>query len=184
MRLSLQYIAGYFDADGCVTAHFGQQANRAWRPWVGVDVCFFGQNFDMLDEIRAALGCGKLRAVLTGPTATRSGCYRLEFTRPETARVLTAIQPYVRLKREQVALALQLRATINPRRGGRGVAKVTDAEQEERVALVARISELNRRDGKAFRTKWVKSVEPSVAGDAAETIPSQSSEGHARLKLA
>lgn len=182
MRLSLEYIAGYFDADGTVTAHFGQQANRAYRPWVGIDVCIFGQNFNMLDEIRTSLGCGRIRAVLNN---TGSGVYRLEFTRPETRSVLAMIHPFVRLKREQVTLALELASTINPRRGGKGRAKITDDEQAVREQCVRRISELNRADGKAFRTKWVNSVNLSEAPDVAtETIPSQPAEGHAKLKLA
>ena len=70
MRLHIAYIAGYFDADGCVTAHFGQQANRAYRPWVGIDLTFAGQNYNMLDEIRQTLGCGAIRVALN---ATKSG---------------------------------------------------------------------------------------------------------------
>ena len=180
MRLHFAYIAGYFDADGCVTAHFGQQANRAWRPWVGIDLTFAGQNFDMLDEIRQSLGCGRIRAVRN---ALNSGCYRLEFTRPETRRILAQLQPYVRLKREQVALALELATTIGPRRGGKGRAKVTDEEHALRQQIVARISELNRRDGKAFRSKWVNSVKLSAVPNVAiETIPSQAGEGRQVLR--
>lgn len=180
MQLHVAYIAGYFDADGCVTAHFGQQANRAYRPWVGIDLCFFSQNFEMLDEIRASLGCGQIRPVLN---VMGSGCYRLEFTRPETRMVLALIQPYVRLKREQIALALDLAKTIDPHRGGRGRAKVTDEEHQLRQHCVARISELNRRDGKVFRTKWVNSVKLSaVPNVAVETIPSQAVEGRQVLR--
>lgn len=175
MRLHIAYIAGYFDADGNVTAYFGQQSNRAWRPWVGIDLSFCGQNYEMLDEIRDSLGCGQIRPVVNGKG---SGAYRLEFTRPETRELLALLQPYVRLKREQVALALELAKTINPRRGGKGRAKVTDEEHALRQHCVARISELNQRDGKAFRTKWVNSVKPSGAPDVAtETIPSQAATG-------
>lgn len=182
MRLSPEYIAGYFDADGTVTAHFGAQANPAWRPWVGIDACIYGQSFTMIDEIRMSLGYGHIRPVFNN---TGSGCYRLEFTRPETAAFLSHIQPFVRLKVEQVTLALLLRATINPRRGGRGKAMVTDEEHAQRVILVKRISELNQHHGQAFRTKWVNSVKLSAVPDVtAETIPSQSEEGYATRKRA
>jgi hypothetical protein len=180
MQLSLEYIAGYFDADGTVVAHFGQQANRTWRPWVGIDVCFYSVSFDMLEEISLTLGCGLIRPVLNN---TGTGCYRLEFGRPDTRRILKQIQPFVRLKREQVALALDLAATINPKRGGRGRGKITDEEQALREHAVARISALNQYLGKAFRTKWVNSGEPfaSVYPNA-KTIPSQAAVGETILR--
>jgi hypothetical protein len=175
MRLHIAYIAGYFDADGTIYAYFGQQANKAWRPWVGIDLCFFGQNFEMLTKIQATLQCGAIRPVLNN---IGSGCYRLEFSRPDTRKVLALLQPYVQLKREQVELALQVANTINAKRGGRGRGKLTDEEQQFREFAVARISELNRHDGKAFRTKWVNSVKLSVVPDVAtETIPSQAATG-------
>jgi hypothetical protein len=176
MQLSIEYIAGYFDADGSVFAYFGQQANRTWRPWVKVEAQFAGQNFEMLELIRTSLDCGGTIGAWRNNTG--SGAYRLGFTRPETLAVLTKLEPHVRLKHEQVLLGLALAKTINPRRGGKGVAKITDAEQAFREQTVARISALNKNDGQVFRTKWVNSVEPSMAPDVAvETMPSQAATG-------
>jgi LAGLIDADG endonuclease len=173
MRLHIAYIAGFLDADGCINAHLQLQAVRHRCPAFGIDVTFANQDLGVLEAIQETLSAGKIRAVRNN---NRSGSYRLDFSRPETKRVLETLLPYLVIKREQAELALLAIATINPRRGGKLF--VTPEERAYRMTVIQRMQELNQRNGKAFRTKWVNSVEPSTfAVTGVETMPSQAATG-------
>jgi LAGLIDADG endonuclease len=174
MRLSIEYIAGFFDADGCVSSHFQPQANRAWVPALGIDVTFDNQDLSVLEDIMETFGCGKIELRRNN---TGSGCYHITFSRRDTKRILEMLIPHLRIKREVAKLALMGLNTINPKRGGRGIGRIRPEEIEFRKMVVEKMSEMNHANGKAFRTKWVKSVEPSTANVVDETMPSQAATG-------
>lgn len=177
MRLHLAYIAGFLDADGTILVRLQKQALTRWSPSLHVQLGIYNQDQAVLLDIVETLGCGRIRAVRSGC----SGVYRIEFTRRDTKQVLELLLPYLRIKREQAQLGLL--ALSAPRYSGRG--KIVPTEMiEYRQSLVARSKELNARNGKAFRTKWVNSVDPSETPHVvAETIPSQAAAGAEGIPL-
>lgn len=167
----MAYIAGFLDADGTIVGYFQKQARPEWLPAFGVNVMFFNQDLEVLEDIRSTLKMGVIRVTRSG----YSGVYRLHFTRPETKKVLQRLLPYLRSKRQQAVLALAGMETTGYARNG-----VPPEVAAYRRDLVAEIQRLNRRHGKAFRTKWVNSGDPSSVGHVAdETIPSQAVGGPA-----
>lgn len=171
MRLHLAYLAGFFDADGSIVVSLQKQALARWTPALHVTLSFYNQDYGVLENIKATLGFGRLRAMRCG----FSGVYRIEFTRRETLIVLEHLLPYLQVKREQAQLGIL--ALTAPKYYGRGHQVPVD-QQEYRQSLVARSKELNQRNGKAFRSKWVNSVDPSgLPSQGTETMPSQAAAG-------
>lgn len=173
MKLSLAYIAGYLDADGSISASIVKGAHyRMKRAALAFSVNICGQNLDVLVKIMNTLECGDIRAYRGGYNRS-SGAYRYDITVEHMERVLTSLIPYLQLKKTQAELVLALLATRS-----RGSHKITDDVLNLRQRIVTTISELNRRDGKVYRSKWVNSVEPSSSFVVKyEAIPSQAAEG-------
>lgn len=175
MRLHVAYIAGFLDADGSITAYCQPQTYGRIGWAIGIDVTFFNQDYEVLADIRETLDCGIIRAVRCG----HSGVYRLEFSRRQTKSILELLLPHLRVKRRQAELSLKVIATQG--KGGRR--RITDTVLAYRKDLIAQISELNQRNGKALRKNWVNSVKPSAVPDvAAETIPSQAPAGSTHVE--
>jgi hypothetical protein len=171
MRLHLAYIAGLFDGEGSLVVHLQKQSVATRASSLHVQFSIYNQDLSIMQEILETLGCGKIRAVKCG----FSGVYRLEFSRQETQKVLELLAPYIRVKREQVQLGLL--ALSAPLYKGR-YKSVPPEEIEHRLSLVARSKELNARNGKAFRSKWLNSVDPLDSGYVdTKTIPSQAATG-------
>lgn len=171
MILHAAYIAGFLDGDGSVSArlapqHAGAHFAPAFIPLVG----FYNQDYDVLTDLQETLGCGKIVAYNT--KGMGSGCYRLMVPLSSTKRVLELILPYLRVKRQQAQLVLAGLETKSA-----GSAKITPEVQTLREAIVQQVSALNKANGKAYRTKWVNSVDTSSPVTDEETIPSQASAG-------
>lgn len=171
MILHVAYIAGFLDGDGSISVrlmpqHAGNHFAPAFMPSVG----FYNQDYDVLAEIQETIGCGKIVAHNTG--FNNSGCYRLMVPLSETKRVLEMLLPYLRVKRQQARLVITGLETKSS-----GSFKITPEVQALRQAIVQQVSALNKANGKAYRTKWVNSVNTSSSVTVEETIPSQASEG-------
>jgi hypothetical protein len=171
MRLHIAYIAGFLDGDGSISArlvkqHSGDHFAPAFVPIVG----FFNQNYGVLADIQETIACGQIVAYNT--SSMGSGCYRLMVPLSQIRRVLEMILPYLRVKQTQAQLVL---AGLDTRQ--RGSSRITGEVQLLRETICQQVSALNKADGKAYRTKWVNSVDHSPAVMSVESIPSQSSVG-------
>lgn len=175
MELHLSYIAGFLDGDGSITAFLVKPSASGRRPRLDVKIYFFNQNLEVLLFIKDVLGCGVL---LNHKTSAISGCYRLDIPISDSADVLRKLIPYLRVKKRQAELALEARMTINPK-GGRTA--ISGDIQSHRECLVEEIQRLNARDGKAYKAKWVNSVDLSKDVMAEETIPSQVAVGEGNV---
>lgn len=178
MRLSYQYIAGFFDADGCVScslidqAKYGKSApsgKSTMMPHVGI--C--NQNLNVLVDIMETFQCGDILACVGNRKRGSTGAYRWEIPNPDIRRVLEKLIPYLQTKKEQARVMLMLLDTRTTKRS-RGLSPEV---VEHRQALTQRLRELNHADSQAYRTKWVNSVELSkscrLVARYGETIPSQ-----------
>jgi len=91
--LSLEYIAGFFDGEGCVI--IAQSGNRFW-----LVVSLTQRKREILEMIQKQFG-GYLDCV---------GISRLRFSCEQAAQFLKAIQPFVIVKKKEIALALKFQA--------------------------------------------------------------------------
>jgi hypothetical protein len=156
MKLTFEYIAGFFDGDGCVSCSLIKQASGRYKSTMMPHVGFFSQNLEVLMDVMETLQCGDILACIGSRQAKRgvTGAYRWECPNPDIPRVLQALLPHLRIKREQAKVMLMLMDTrcstrVEPDRMLEVVV--------QREVLVARLQELNRRDSQAYKEKWVNS---------------------------
>lgn len=95
MTVSLNYIAGFFDADGCVSL-----MRQGCDLWV-VNVSFAQSSRPILEEIRASLDCG---GTICEKRYTGSGertAYELIYRATKGIAAAKALIPHLRVKRAQ-----------------------------------------------------------------------------------
>lgn len=148
------------DGDGSITARIAPQgAGAHFAPSFIPIVGFYNQDLAVLEDIRETLGTGRITAWASG----HSGCYRLMIPMRQVPRVLEVLLPYLRVKAKQAELVL-----VGLKAKSIGSSRVSEETQALRKALAQQIQDLNHSNGKAYRTKWVNSVDTS-----SEAIPSQ-----------
>ena len=136
-NVSAEYAAGLFDGEGCVTSYFhsGKYAQ------VAAKVCMTDPR--PLKGLSTTFG-GKVRPIKD----IRKAHYKPQFEwivySKDAKTFFEAILPYAIVKRDQIALALELLSLI----GGRGAPRrnqVTYPNAEQRELLVQQIRTLNTR---------------------------------------
>jgi hypothetical protein len=101
MNLSLEYIAGFFDGEGCITSQLQYITGKYEKyPRVSVQITITQKSTIVLNEIQKMYG-GTVR--LKG-----SGCSVLNITgKDKMHKFLTDITPYLVEKKEQAEIALE-----------------------------------------------------------------------------
>ena len=164
MLPSLEYIAGFLDGDG----HIGITVSRpkGSAPQHYARVTFYSQSLVLLKEIQEVLGGGGTLSCNFSKENSRfgsSGCYRLYLSPTQAVPAAEKLLPYLRIKKEQAQLVLDLSASIrdNPVRGRtkNGWRNKTKPEVlAYRDALYARMKELNHELSRKFSEIRVNSV--------------------------
>lgn len=136
MDAELIYLAGFFDGEGSIMIkHNGPSAAR--KNGVGSVVVSVGQTWDWpLLRYQARFG-GKIYRSTRG-----RGHWYWRVTAKAAFQMLEQLTPFLLLKRPQAEAALAFSRTIK-RPGGRQ--RVADATVQERVKLISKVKELNRR---------------------------------------
>lgn len=174
MKLPIAYIAGYMDADGCITGSLTlNKRSLKNRSCLQFSVTFCSQNLAVLSDIMETLECGEIRAYINSGYKT-SGAYRYDIPTSDIGRVLNLLIPFLQHKRTQAEVILAMLQTRS-----RGSHRVTDEVMELRQQLIATLHRLNGQDSEDYRKKWVNSVETSYNSLVSkwEAIPSQAAEG-------
>ena len=165
MRLSLEYVAGFLDCDGTVVV---VKANTGKRPRYYGKIMFYSQNLTALEGVKDTVG-GKIWAGY--------GVYRLQLSPRDAVAALTALVPYLIIKKEQAKRVLILQEMIrNTKQVGNritgGSQFLADSIYDAREAIYQEVRSLNRVDSQAFKKNWKKSVEAPEG-----VIPSQAEGG-------
>lgn len=108
-KLSLEYIAGFMDGEGCISIH----ENRAWlaesangRPRIVMQVAIANCNKAILAQIQKQHG-GSICRLKRPNRRSRQG-YSLRLSEQAACRFLEKILPFLRIKRKQAKLMLRL----------------------------------------------------------------------------
>jgi hypothetical protein len=164
MVLSLDYIAGYIDADGTIVVVKNAEKHRYYGK-----VQIYSQNMAVLESMKAGIG---------GKISPSGRIFSLQISPKEAVKLLKAVAPLLQVKREQALLVLELHRHIdehqkNRKSTGKPGGRVHDASVwEYREQLAQRVSDLNWRDSRAFETNRVNSVKTQEWA-----TPSQAAEG-------
>lgn len=151
--LTLAYLAGIVDADGCIAV---RRSTYAARHGNGAGASFWERLVvkqvtpEVVDLLHATFG-GSRR--VHDPTAKRGRpLFGWEATGQVANRALVALMPYLRIKRAQAENCLALRAAIDASkternrvgRGHRGAAPRSQAATDAMERCAARAKTLNR----------------------------------------
>lgn len=143
MKLDIQYIAGFVDGEGCIYAQV-RENNR-------LDTRLTVTNTDLktLLEIQEFFGCGKIREKSRSAKDIYTKiCYVWEVWAKEAAVVIKQLLPFLRQKKKQAELILELREYCITRKsykkGRCGVIPLSADEKARREGFVRAIKELKR----------------------------------------
>jgi hypothetical protein len=134
MHITIEYIAGLFDGEGCITCNHTQSA-----PIIHLQVS--NCNRPILEELKAFFGHGTIQT--NGGGGDRPVyCWHTSGASKVT-EVLTKLLPYLRIKQKQASIALKLcERIIN--RVGRAWPALTYEEYSLREGLAEEITRLNK----------------------------------------
>jgi LAGLIDADG endonuclease len=127
-RLTLPYIAGFFDGEGSITVTRDLSLQVV-----------LGQNDEtILQAIAQYFGMGKVKAI-----KIRRGhkqCFALRWCGANAAKVLEQLKDFLILKKERAEIAIKMQSLVSPR----GVEKPVNPEKwEKRKKLAVEIKALN-----------------------------------------
>lgn len=127
-KLTLPYIAGFFDGEGSITVTRD----------LSLQVIVSQNDEAILQAIAQFMGMGKVSAI-----KTRRGhkqCFSLRWCGAKAATVLSSLLPHLILKHERAELAIRMQSLVSPR----GVEKPVNPEKwAQRESIAERIKGLN-----------------------------------------
>lgn len=104
----LIYLAGYFDADGCINAEVDTRNPKV----VSAKATIGGRDRDLLITLRAAFGGNISKAKQVAAWGATTVCWRWTVQGKKAGIFIRAILPYLRYKRKQAEAALRIIETI------------------------------------------------------------------------
>ena len=127
----LAYIAGFLDGDGSIFFQIVPRKDYQQKFQIRSSIAFYQKTkyVEILDWLKEIFGCGYIRHRKTGMSD-----YTIVDSR-EVYRILKLLQPYVRLKKKQVELGLEILERLKN--------KKTNKDFLEICQLVDGFSELN-----------------------------------------
>lgn len=154
-QISPEYLAGFFDGEGHVTI---LEANRcAGYASYRIHVGFTNKNLEVLSIIRDSFGGNMIQKKRHSVKHAQAFELRIG-NRDSVRKLLTYIQPFVIIKKEQVSLGLRFldlgrvrMSVIGHRRihsmkgGTHPIVQALPGEQEKRLAMKSELSKLNAR---------------------------------------
>ena len=117
-ELDLAYIAGLFDGEGSIVITTRDKKKR-----LILTVVLVNTDITVVDMVHSYFGYG-VRAVRSrNGSLGKKPCYVVQWTSSSAAKVLTALLPYLRIKKARAEIALRFQATMR-RCGVKGVSSV------------------------------------------------------------
>jgi len=129
-KLSNQYIAGFFDGEGCVDVFHGRSQERRRRPRIRISQ----RQLYVLNEIKRSLGFGRV-------AKSRNTFQWSVKSKKDIVRFVKSILPYTIVKKPQLEIALEFCKWIQTNPVGVHLSKESVNKREE---LYKKLKELNQ----------------------------------------
>lgn len=142
-HLSLQYIAGFFDGEGCVSIHLNRSRAARYanqQPRIVMQAAMANNVISILRKIQRQYGgIINKQSQYANPRAKQS--YRLCFSEQAACKLLTKLLPFLQIKKKQAQLAIKLGKlkAINKQK------PLTMLAIKRRMAIVRACKKLNHR---------------------------------------
>src|SRR3989344_245940 len=99
---TLAYIAGFLDGDGSIFFQIIPRKDYKQKFQIRCSIAFYQKTSEILDWLKNYFGCGYIRYV-------KSGVSDYTVVEPkEVEKILLLLQPYVKLKKKQIDLGLEI----------------------------------------------------------------------------
>jgi hypothetical protein len=136
--MTYEYLAGFFDGEGCITVQ--TRRTGAFSPMAFLT----NSHLPTLVEIQESFG-GSLRACGPWPNKTTQQLtiYRLAWHGKAALELLQQLLPYLRAKREQADFLIEASSKITRFAGKR---KITPEEKDLRQRFAAALKDMKHRD--------------------------------------
>jgi hypothetical protein len=149
----LAYIAGFLDGDGSIMAQVKNRRDtpRGWR--VMLTICLYQdtRHEEPLLWMRKVFGIGYISQRKDGMTEYRINGFN------STERVLIALKPFVRFKKKQVRLALQLAPLLKSK-------KFSEFSQQEKLKIANLVCDIRDENYKSGIRKYTREQIRSLLG--------------------
>lgn len=130
--LSNKYVAGLFDADGCLNVDYNKQNGH-----YNVRATFSMVHLGILELLKTQFGGNIQGPVRRGNNSKPFWIWRL--TGPNLTAFLECVKPFVEIKKEQVRVASAMRTSLE------AYGEMTFERLELRKALKEEMHDLNKR---------------------------------------
>ena len=155
---SLEWIAGFFDGEGCVNTQKPYKDCKSRLLRVSIAQC----DRSPLEELKILFGgsisCHK-RAI---EGSNHRDCFTWKVSAQKAEDFLTAIRPYVRVKRLQVEAALQLRLLVHSRELKRcATGWLCEKEDSNRISQILHLAQvISFHNGRNYKKLYESSIAP------------------------
>jgi len=108
-RLTLQYIAGFVDGEGCIG--FSNRSPKQNRYYVYLRVA--NTNQQILNDIKAYFGIGSIQVANSShKNGNRKTVYYYQVVCRKAVKVITLLLPYLRVKQVQAKLVIDFQSRV------------------------------------------------------------------------
>jgi len=144
------WAAGFFDGEGCVS--LGERTRRPGQTYPGLSVIVVQKDRRALDQFYAIFNSTEKISVVTR-THFKRPYYRLSLSGNRAVEVLTAMLPYLTVKREVALVGLALQQSINEHSRSVRASGLPAEVLEYRRSLIVKAKWLNTGRWAAATTK-------------------------------
>lgn len=130
MNSLVVWTAGFFDGEGCIRIEVSRRGRHKIKPCLVVTIA--QRHECWLTPIQERWG---------GHVKPDRGCHSLRLKSLAAERFLKAVRPHLRVKREQVDVALEYRRKFIGKHRGRGHG-YSDSEVAELTRLIGKLTDL------------------------------------------
>jgi len=146
-KTDIAYLAGMFDGEGCIVIH-----DRKWQTKRGLlrqgfypEICLANTNEWIIHQFRFAFG-GNI--YLRKKTTTKSqAIWAWQTTSKKATRCLEVLLPYLKLKKRQAELAIEMEKRRRPKGSYRLEPDESIAWQQAQKILISNINKNKSQEG-------------------------------------
>ena len=139
-KTDLAYLAGIFDGEGCIVIHDRQWITKTGIKRIGFypEICVASTNEWIIQQLKFAFG-GNVYLRKKGTTRAQP-IWAWQTTSKKATSCLKALLPYLRLKRRQAELAIEMENRRRPRGSHKLEPKDNIAWQQAQKILISKLN--------------------------------------------
>jgi hypothetical protein len=137
------YIAGFFDADGCVIIKRSQRKarERFIKYYYNLRVFISNTDLDTLEWINKTIGFGTINLKVRNKNSNDAHCWNWQSSCRQAYDFLKIIFPYLKVKTKRAEIGIEFQEGLIKK----GKSRLTQNENDRREKLYQKMRKLNKR---------------------------------------